>query len=401
MLILLPIAAALCTLPRWLVLGRPRFLPATGDAASADSISIIIPARDEEANIGALLASILNQSITPREVIVVDDHSSDRTAAIAAEHGALALAGTFNSKLSDSFARPTKVIAPSRPANYTNHTAHLYIIQPPAPPPDWKGKTWACQQGAQAASGDWFLFLDADTRLEQGALEKISGLTRNPGRVSSICPYHAVERPYEQLSAFFNVVMLAGINAFGIQRDPSRESALFGQCLLIHHDIYHEIGGHRSVRREILENFQLASHLEAHAIPRDCYLGRGTIRMRMFPGGFRELWSSWKKGFSSGAGSTAPSVLVFTSLWITGAMLACAALAFMPFATPVYQFASAAAYLFCAVHCLFAFRLAGSFSLLNALFFPVSLFFYQTLFFTSVIERRLGIKTRWKGRHVD
>jgi 4,4'-diaponeurosporenoate glycosyltransferase len=364
MLILLPIAAALCTLPLWLVLGRPRFLPATGDAASADSISIIIPARDEEANIGALLASILNQSITPREVIVVDDHSSDRTAALAAEAGAT-------------------------------------VIQPPGPPPDWKGKTWACQQGAQAAIGSWFLFLDADTRLEQGALEKISRLTRNPGRVSSICPYHAVERPYEQLSAFFNVVVLAGINAFGIQRDPSRESALFGQCLLIHHDIYQKIGGHRSVRRDILENFQLASHLEAHAIPRDCYLGRGTIRMRMFPGGFRELWSSWKKGFSSGAGSTAPSVLVFTSLWITGAMLACVALAFMPFATPACQFASAAAYLFCAAHCLFAFRLAGSFSLLNALFFPVSLFFYQTLFFTSVIERRLGIRTRWKGRHVD
>lgn len=401
MLILLPIAAALCTLALWLLLGRPRYLSGAGDAASAESISIIIPARDEESNIGGLLASIQSQSMPPREIIVVDDHSTDRTAAIAAEHGALALAGTFNSKLSDSFARPTKVSAPSRPANYTNHTAHLYIIQPPEPPPDWKGKTWACQQGAQAASGDWLLFLDADTRLERGALEKIARLTQNPDRVSSICPYHVIQRPYEQLSAFFNVIMLAGINAFGIQRDPSRESALFGQCLLIHKDIYQRVGGHESVRRDILENFQLASHLEAHAIARDCYLGRGTIRMRMFPGGFRDLWASWKKGFTSGAGSVATRALVCSSLWITGAMLACAALAFTPCAPSAVRASSAAAYLFCAVNCLIAFRLAGNFSLLNALFFPVSLFFYQALFFTAVIERRLGVKSRWKGRHVD
>ena len=45
--------------------------------------------------------------------------------------------------------------------------------------------------------------------------------------------------------------------------------------------------------------------------------------------------------------------------------------------------------------------MAGNFSVLNAIFFPCSLLFYQVLFFTSLIERRLGIKTQWKGRHVD
>lgn len=364
MLILLPIAAALFSLALWLVLGRPRFLPHTGEAASAETISIIIPARNEETNIGGLLESIRIQSTAPSEITVVDDDSTDETAAIATARGA-------------------------------------HVIQPPALPPDWKGKPWACQQGAQAATGDWFLFLDADTRLEPGGLEKIARLTHNPDRVSSICPYHTISRPYEQLSAFFNVIMIAGINAFGIQRDPSRECALFGQCLLIHKDIYQQIDGHQSVRRETLENFHLARHLEALGIPRDCYLGRGSIRMRMFPGGFRELWSSWKKGFTSGAGSTAPRALVFTSLWITGAMLACVALAFTPFSTPAYCIASAAAYLICAAQCLIAFRLAGNFSPLNALFFPISLFFYQILFFTAVIERKLGVKTRWKGRHVD
>ncbi len=364
MMVLLPILAAVCGAALWLLLARPRFVPLR--SASPSAISIIIPARNEEANIGPLLESIRNQNTTPREVIVVDDDSTDSTASIAAGY----------------LAR---------------------VIQPPPIPSGWKGKTWACHHGAAHATGDWFLFLDADTRLEPGALERLAFLTRDPARVSSVCPFHHILRPYEQLSAFFNVIMLAGINAFGIQRDPSREAALFGQCLLIPKPIYQKTGGHEAVRTDILENFSLARHLEAAGIPRDCYLGRGTVTMRMFPGGFRELWSSWKKGFTTGAANTAPRALALTSIWIFGAMLACVCvpLSLTPFADTPFRVASAAAYLLHAALCLCAFRLAGAFSTRNALFFPVSLLFYQTLFFTAVIGRRLGIRTLWKGRHVD
>lgn len=365
MLVLLPIIAALCSIGLWLVLGRPRFLPAAGGKQSARNISVIIPARNEERNLGALLASIRNQGAAPREIMVVDDDSTDHTAAIAAENGAR-------------------------------------VVRPPPLPGGWNGKPWACQKGAEQAFGDWLLFLDADTRLEPGALEKIAALTRMPDRVSSICPYHTIRRPYEQLSAFFNVVMLAGVNAFGFQRDPSRSCALFGQCLLISKMNYQQIGGHGPVRGEVLENFRLARHLEARGIPRDCYLGRNCVTMRMFPGGFADLWSSWKKGFTRGAAHTAPRALWLTTLWIAGAMLACAgiAMAFVPFVASDCRAAMVAVYVLYAMQCLWAFRLAGNFALLGALFFPCALLFYQALFLTAVIGRKLGIKTRWKDRHV-
>lgn len=234
-------------------------------------------------------------------------------------------------------------------------------------------------------------------------MERIHGLTRHSDRVHSICPHHTVLRPSEQLSAFFNVVMIAGINAFGIQRDAPGQAALFGQCLLISQDHYRQVGGHEPVRAEILENFHLARHLAGHDVPRNCLLGRGCLTMRMFPGGLPELWSSWKKGFTSGAGHAAPRALFFTSVWITGAMLAIVGLllAFAPIATPLCRGTAIAIYLLYVLQCLRAFRLAGTFSPLTALFFPVGLLFYQVLFFTALIERKLGIKTRWKGRHVD
>ena len=131
-------------------------------------VSIIIPARDEAANLPRLLESIAMQGIPPREVLVVDDASRDGTAGIAAAHGAR-------------------------------------VIRSEGLPPGWKGKPWACAQGARAAEGRLFLFLDADCHFEPGGLEAILGRYR--GGAFAVCPYHRVERPYENLSAFFNLIM--------------------------------------------------------------------------------------------------------------------------------------------------------------------------------------------------
>ena len=90
---------------------------------------MIIPARNEAHNLPRLLESLASQSVQPREVIVVDDGSTDDTAEIARRHGAEVLV--------------------SKPL-----------------PEGWRGKPWACHQGAEAASGDLLCFVDADTCFE-------------------------------------------------------------------------------------------------------------------------------------------------------------------------------------------------------------------------------------------
>ena len=125
--------------------------------------------------------------------------------------------------------------------------------------------------------------------------------------------------------------------------------------------------------------------------------------MRMFPGGFRELWASWQKGFSGGAAHAAPRALLWSSVWISSLMFTIVSLCLLatPYATASYTYLTAAAYILGITQCHWAFRWAGSFSIYNALFFPVSLLFYQLLFFTSLVNRKRGNKTRWKGREVS
>ena len=83
-------------------------------------------------------------------------------------------------------------------------------------PEGWVGKTWACWQGARSAKGDLLLFLDADTVLEAGGLSRMVATYEERGGLFSVYPYHRMERPYEQLSAFFNLIAMAGTGAFTV-----------------------------------------------------------------------------------------------------------------------------------------------------------------------------------------
>jgi len=381
-MLVMPVMAILFAPTIWLLLGRPRFLPSLPPAkavkvaqnvekASA-RISIIIPARNEETNIARLLESIQQQSLPPLETIVVNDGSTDNTASIASQLGAR-------------------------------------VVDVEALPDGWMGKPWACQQGAHAANAansateDWLLFLDADLILEPSALEALSQVCAGSDQVHSVCPHHVIKQPYEQLSAYFNVLMLAGVNAFGIGKSATDNAALFGQCLLISQKHYQQVNGHETVKDKALENFHLARQFKQLGIQCSCYLGKGLIHMRMFPNGIGELWSSWKKGFTNGAAHTAPRALLLSSLWISGMMLTivCLILSFTSCASNLFILVTALAFLIYACQSLRVFKLAGTFSAWNALFFPLSLLFYQTLFFSALIDKKRGKTTNWKGRAIQ
>ncbi|MBM3858221.1 MAG: glycosyltransferase family 2 protein [Verrucomicrobia bacterium] len=303
--------------------------------------TIIIPARNEEQNLPVLLRSINAQSDKPAEVIVVDDGSTDRTAAVARELGAR-------------------------------------VIQSQPLPDGWRGKTWACHQGAQAATGDRLLFLDADTWFEADGLEKI--LATYTGGALSVGPYHAVRQPHEQLSAFFNLVMTAGTVPGG----------LFGQMLLVDRENYRRVGGHEAVKGRILENFFLASLFRAAGIPVRSVSGRGMFSFRMYPNGLRELIEGWTKGFASGAGQTPKLRLLLIVAWMIGLMLPVVLLPFTVWAT--------VAYALCAAHVGWVSRRVGAFRWYTAVLYPVPLCFFFAVFARSAL--RSGKQVTWKGREI-
>jgi 4,4'-diaponeurosporenoate glycosyltransferase len=328
----------------------------------ADDLSIIIPARNEAHNLPVLLRSLSVQRSRPREVIVVDDGSTDGTAEVAEAHGAR--------------------VVTSLPL-----------------PPGWGGKTWACQQGAEAATGRRLLFVDADTWFEERGLGRILGTHAARGGVLSVGPWHVVRKPHEQLSAFFNLIMTAGIGCFTIlgHRIPPR--GLFGQMLLVARDDYFAAGGHASVKGRNLENFCLAEHFRARGIPLHCAGGRGVFSFRMYPHSLSEVVAGWTKGFAAGAGQTPLPLLLLIIGWIAGLFMP---LIHLPLALAEGEHLLATAWLLLyaamTVQIFVQLRRVGSFHGSTALLYPICLIFYFVVFTRSLLRNRFGKRATWKGR---
>jgi 4,4'-diaponeurosporenoate glycosyltransferase len=328
--------------------------------ASAEvSLSIIIPARNEECNLPRLLQSISASAARKVEVLVVDDHSTDRTAHVAHEAGA------------------TVICSEPLPAT-------------------WTGKAWACYQGAQNASGDLLLFLDADTYFAAGGLERLVArwqIEGDPGLSISLLPYHRMQSLYEQPSLFFCLLMAAGAGGFG----AFARARLFGQSLLIPKETYFAVDGHAAVRRFVLENLNLAGLLHQAGRRMLCLSGRGTLQMRMFPEGFSQMSDSWTKGFVHGASSSGGAVLVCAAVWIaflwTAAILLIAPSAFAPICCIL-------TYLLFSLQLFWLARQLGNFHFATCLLYPLPLTYYCVIFARSALRRASGQKTVWRGREV-
>ncbi len=333
------------------------------------SVSLIIPARNEEHNIGYLLDSLQKQQFKAMQIIVVNDGSTDRTDKISREMGAT-------------------------------------VIESQPLPVGWLGKPWACYQGARKAEGDVFIFLDADTTLEEKGLQKIidtyvkevSNLKADGRVVLSIAPYHRVKKLYEEFSALFNIVMLGSMNAFTpIKR--IKTTGLFGPCLVVHRDEYHRINGHDAVKNRILENVFMAVKFRENNIPLKCFGGRGTLSYRMYPKGFNELINGWSKAFASGFNQTSLSALLLIIFWISGGFIVSISL-FNSIIESREIFFWMLLYLGFFLQIYWMLRRIGNFKIITALLFPFYLLFYCIVFFRSLIFQLRGKNIQWKSRSV-
>ncbi len=344
-----------------IVLGRIRYCGKiqTNFSASRELLSIIIPARNEEQNLPTLLRSLAAQSVRPHEVIVVNDASTDRTAEIAQQLGAR--------------------VVNSQPL-----------------PDGWRGKAWACHQGAQAATGEMFLILDADTQFEPDGLRRVlTEFHAVAGEVLSVAPYHAVQDFYEQFSAFFNLVMHAASGSFTLLGEKVQPRGLFGPFVLISRADYNRSGGYESVKGQILETYWFAEQMRKAGIPLHCRSGRGVFTIRMYPNGWYDLIEGWTKGFASGAGQTPLPLLLLIIAWMFGLMTVLLGLAFA--GQPLLW---CAIYALCAAQVGWLLRRVGAFHWSTALFYPAPLIFYFMIFARSAIRSRGKQNVVWKGRQI-
>jgi 4,4'-diaponeurosporenoate glycosyltransferase len=326
---------------------------------AAVGVSVIVPARNEEDNLPRLLRSIATSTSRKVEVLVVDDHSTDRTARVARELGAAVIC--------------------SEPL-----------------PAGWTGKTWACFQGAKFASCDLLLFLDADTYFVSGGLDRLVALwqrEQDPGLSISLLPYHVMQTAYEQFSLLFCLLVAAGAGGLG----ALSRARLFGQSLLIPRETYSAVNGHAAVRGCVLENLNLARLLHDAGHHTMCLSGRDTLQMRMFTEGFRQMSDSWTKAFVHGASQSGSAVLTCSTVWITSLWVAAIALIVPATPAPISFFS---AYLLFSLQLFWFARQLGNYHLATCLLYPLPLAYYCLIFARSAVRRAAGQKTVWRGREV-
>jgi len=356
----------------WLLWRVPRPRPGPGPSAGlppaknrpASRVSVVVPARNEETGIKALVDSLTVQTPLPGQLLVVDDGSTDATATLAAAAGA-------------------------------------QVVSAGPLPDGWTGKAWACARGAELASGEVLVFLDADTVVAPGGLDRLLGglAAQGGGGLVSVQPFHVTKRPYERLSAFFNLVGPMGTGAFTPLSGRAVPVGAFGPCLVCDRADYESVGGHAGVRSAVLDDAALARRFSLAGLPVRLLGGRGTVSFRMYAGGLAQLTEGWTKNMASGAGIVRPAILVLVVAWLSGAISA-ARYAVLAGMGRCRRGPATGLYLAYVAQLAWMLRRVGRFGPLTALAFPVPLAFFLAIFARSVAATALGGQVRWKGRTV-
>ena len=334
-----------------------------GNYKTENKLSVIIPARNEESNLPYILADLKNQNKPIYEIICVNDASDDNTAEIALLNG-------------------------------------VTLINVTDKPEGWVGKSWACQTGANQATGETFLFLDADVRLGPDAVEKLQKAVLKHNCVISVQPFHKAVQFYEQMSFFFNLILIA---ANGVGFPVSKKNiGLFGPIIMIDREKYKAVDGHLSARNSVVDDLTLGEKLISKGIAFKLFIGGEDVSFRMYSGGFRQMVQGWTKNFATGASKTSIPLMLMIVLWISSCISAVIyLLGLMPnYSTRSLIFA-VLIYIFVAAELLSASRHIGNFKKWLIVLFPIQLIFFLAVFVSSVYKKTFRIKVKWKGRKIE
>lgn len=251
----------------------------------AVSLTVVVPAYNEAANIAACLAAVLASEppCADWRLLLVDDGSTDATIAVAR-----AAAGE----------RFTLLEAGPRPVGER-----------------WVGKNWACSRAIDTVTSDWVLFIDADLRLQPTALRRALAQALADGadllslapRLSCSCLAEWMVQPI--------IASLLGLG-FPIEaaNDPASTVAFAaGPFMLFRRSAYEAIGGHRALAAEVVEDLALARRIKAGGYRLRYLLGLDAAELCMYAN-FAALWEGWSKNWLLGLDGSVPKALAAAAL---------------------------------------------------------------------------------------
>jgi len=264
-------------------------------------VSILIPARNEEKNIEKCIKGMLSQDYQNKEIIVLDDNSSDSTY-----------------KLASSFT-----------------TSNVILLKGKELPQDWLGKNWACHHLAQEAKGEYLLFIDADVELTPEVISSaVYELEKSNAALLSIFPTQIIKSLGEHLIVpLMNWLLLTFLPLRFVSSSSSKAFvAANGQFMLWKKHNYFKIGGHEKVKNKVVEDMELARLSKENRLKVKTMLGGKLVFCRMYES-FIQAYNGFTKNFFAGF-LLPPFLFLIIIMFLLIAFL----LPFLFLMQPVYSF---------------------------------------------------------------
>lgn len=250
------ILAAMLLVALYNLATAPR-LEDAGEPAALPSVSVLVPARDEADNLRRTLPLLLAGDYPRVEVLLLDDRSVDGTADVAEAFGG-------------------------------GGGAPLRVLRGTDPPPGWVGKNWACQQLADAATGDVLVFCDADVEAAPAAVRRtVAALQAHDAGAMTAIPRQRLDGWMQSavvpIIVQLPVLAMLPLRLIPILRSPSLSMAN-GQWLAFTRAAYDAVGGHESVRSEVVEDVALGRRVKARGHRLLVSVAPAVLAVRMYGG---------------------------------------------------------------------------------------------------------------------
>ncbi len=246
-------------------------------------VSVLIPARNEEKNIAALIDSIINLEYKNIEVLVFDDQSTDNTADIV--------------------------------TGYSKTDPRIRLIRSDGLPGGWLGKNFACHSLAKEAKGDFFLFVDADVRLEKKIITDAVGMCdKNELGLLSIFPRQILLTVGEKITVpVMNYILLSLLPLIFVRYSPFRShSAANGQFMFFRAGDYNRETPHRTFKNAPVEDIKIAGHFKKERINIACLASDKRVSCHMYSNYTEALNGFAKNVFMFFGGHVSLAVLFWT-----------------------------------------------------------------------------------------
>jgi len=333
--------------------------------SAAPRVSVLIPARNEEAQIAATLQAVLSDPSRDFELLVLNDHSADNTAGIV-----------------QSFAR---------------QDSRVRLIAAPELPPGWCGKQHACHVLARHARAEWLVFMDADVHLAPGALERITHFSSQSGiDLASGVPRQLLGSFSERLLIpLIHWVLLCFLPMHWARRSRSPAFAAgCGQLMVARASAYRRCGGHAAIRTSLHDGLTLPRTFRRAGFRTGLFDATDIAECRMYRTG-RDVWPGLAKNATEGLaapGTLLPMTLIlFVGQVLPWLLLASGALS-----------SSAALAAGCAVALSLIPRLVSSRRFGQppsvALLHPAGVAALLAIQWFAFFNSQLGRPSSWKGR---